>query len=50
LKEIFCLNWILIMEKPTDSYGHMLEKYRELDEDEILSNLTDEQLHQLEVN
>ena len=36
-------------EKPTELYGHMLEKYRNVDEDEILSNLTDEQLQQLEV-
>ena len=39
-----------MMEKAKDSYGHMLEKYRELDEDEILSNLTDEQLQQLDVS
>ncbi|CAK8684211.1 unnamed protein product [Clavelina lepadiformis] len=36
------------MENPTECYGNMLEKYRDLDEDEILSNLTQEELAQLD--
>ena len=30
-------------------YERMLEKYRDIDEDEILSKLTEEELQQLEV-
>lgn len=45
---VTCYNYKQMAQK-SDSYGLMLEKYREVDEDAILSNLTSEELEQLEV-